>query len=126
MERQWDADMVIPSILLMRAASIESTNKPTNEDGSPRWAVAPGSASFQILKQALADDAFEGGEIACFGDYAVSWNTRENIVAIAATGGWWTMPAADLKAIAAATPNAEFCGSGEQSCDQRPHKLTKK
>jgi hypothetical protein len=65
------------------------------------------SASFQILKQALADDAFEGGEIACFGGYAVSWNTRENLVAIADSGGWWTIPAEDLKAIAAATPNAK-------------------
>ncbi len=65
------------------------------------------SASFRILEQVLADNAFEGGEIACFGDYAVSWNTRENLVAIADAGGWWTMPAKDLKAIAAATPNAK-------------------
>ena len=62
---------------------------------------------FAILKQALEDDAFEGGEIACFGDYAVSWNTRENLVAIAGSGGWWTMPAEDLKAIAAATQNIQ-------------------
>ena len=65
---------------------------------------------FAILKQALEDDAFEGGEIACFGDYAVSWNTRENLVAIAGSGGWWTMPAEDLKAIAAATLNTKVIG----------------
>ena len=87
--------------------SNESTNTPASEDGSPRCAVATGSASFRILKQALSDEAFEGGEIACFGDYSVSWNTRENLVAIADSGGWWTMPAEDLKAIAAATPNTE-------------------
>ncbi len=63
------------------------------------------SPSFAILKQALADDAFEGGEVACFGDHSVSWNTRENIVAIADSCGWWVMPAHTLKAIAAATPN---------------------
>jgi hypothetical protein len=61
--------------------------------------------SFAILKQALADDAFEGGEVASFGDYSVSWNTRENLVAIADSGGWWTIPVEQLKAIAAATPN---------------------
>lgn len=61
--------------------------------------------SFAILSQALADDAFEGAEVACFGDYSVSWNTRENLVAIADSGGWWVMPASDLKRIAAATPN---------------------
>lgn len=62
-------------------------------------------ASFAILSQALADDAFEGSEVACFGDYSVSWNTRKNLVAIADSGGWWVMPASDLKRIAAATPN---------------------
>ena len=61
--------------------------------------------SFAILKQALEDDAFDGGEVACFGDHSVSWNTRENIVAIADSCGWWVMPAHTLKAIAAATPN---------------------
>lgn len=61
--------------------------------------------SFDILKQALADDAFEGGEVACFDGYAVSWNTRENIVAIADSCGWWVMPSHTLKAIASATPN---------------------
>ena len=63
--------------------------------------------SFAILKQALADDAFEGGEVASFGDYSVSWNTRENLVAIADSGGWWTIPVEQLKAIAAATPNIQ-------------------
>ena len=62
-------------------------------------------ASFAVLKQAIEDDAFDGAEIACFGEYAASWNTRENIVAIADSGGWWKMPAEDLKAIAEATPN---------------------
>ena len=71
-------------------------------------------ASFAILKQALADDAFDGAEIACFGEYAVSWNTRENIVAIADSGGWWTMPAEDLKAIAEATPNVEHEPRGQK------------
>lgn len=79
----------------------------TQETETPRsLAVNAGSASFLILKQVLADDAFDGGEVACFGDYAVSWNTRENLVAIAGMGGWCVMPAADLKAIAAATPNS--------------------
>ena len=80
-----------------------------------------GSASFQILKQALADYAFEGGEVACFGDYAVSWNTRENLVAIANSGGWWTMPAADLKAIAAATPTAKE--SNEDALNRATHEI---
>jgi len=82
--------------------------------------VKSNSASFQVLKQALADDAFEGGEVACFGDYAVSWNTRENLVAIANSGGWWTMPAADLKAIAAATPTAE---SNEDALNRATHEI---
>lgn len=63
------------------------------------------SKPFTILKQALEDGAFEGAEIACFGEYAVSWNTRKNLVAIADSGGFWVMPAADLLAIAAATPD---------------------
>ena len=80
----------------------------TNAADANRVGSTGGSAlppSFAILNQAIADDAFCGGEVTRFGDYSVSWNTRENLVAIADSGGWWTMPAEHLKAIASATPN---------------------
>ena len=78
------------------------THQTQSSVGSTDCSALP---AFAVLKQALEDDAFDGAEIACFGEYAASWNTRENIVAIADSGGWWTMPAEDLKAIAEATPN---------------------
>ena len=81
-----------------------NTHKTQSSVGSTGCSALP--ASFAVLKQAIEDDAFDGAEIACFGEYAASWNTRENIVAIADSGGWWKMPAEDLKAIAEATPNA--------------------
>ena len=81
-----------------------NTHKTQSSVGSTDCSALP--ACFAVLKQAIEDDAFDGAEIAYFGEYAASWNTRENIVAIADSGGWWTMPAEDLKAIAEATPNA--------------------
>ena len=70
----------------------------------PRHSDLTTLPSFNILKQVLADGAFDGGEVACFGNYAVSWNTRENTVAIADSGGWWVMPVQILFDITAATP----------------------
>lgn len=70
-------------------------------------APASGSASWSILRQVLDDGAFEGAELAAFGEYTVSWDTVRGIVAIADSGGWWTMDARQLKAIAAATPNEQ-------------------
>lgn len=82
----------------------QSKNRQPVSVGSTGCSALP--TSFAILKQALADDAFQGGEVACFEDYSVSWNTREDIVAIADDYVWWVMPAHIIKAIAAATPNA--------------------
>ena len=75
------------------------------KDAAEALDVRDGSASFRILKEALADGAFDGAGVAPFGDYSVSWNTTDNTVAIADSGGWWVMPTETLKAIAAATPN---------------------
>lgn len=61
--------------------------------------------SWSILKKVLDDDVFEGGELARFGEYTVSWDTIKGLVAIADSHGWWVMDAHQLKEIAAATPN---------------------
>jgi hypothetical protein len=79
-------------------------NKTTRETSVPGSDGAPCSASFGILRQALDDGAFDGSELAVFDEYTVSWDTVRGIVAIADDGGWWTMDARQLKAIAAATP----------------------
>ena len=89
-----------------------NTHKTQSSVGSTDCSALP--ASFAVLKQAIEDDAFDGAEIACFGEYAASWNTRENIVAIADSGGCWKMPAEDLKAIAEATPNNPVRNAGEK------------
>lgn len=59
--------------------------------------------SWTILKQVLDDGAFDGGELATFGKYTVSWDTVKGLVAIADYGGWWIMDAAILKTIADST-----------------------
>lgn len=80
------------------------------QSGGGRSLQRPCSASWLILRQVLDDGAFEGAELAAFGEYTASWNTVRGIVAIADAGGWWTMDARQLKAIAAATPNPKLTG----------------